>query len=563
LLGDYWSFDEGCRGYRFAVLPQPRSLLSGRYRLIDPIGEGGMGRVWHARDELLGRDVAVKEITSEGLTRVELGDLRERAIREARAIAQISHPCVISIFDVVAGETPWIVMELVRSRSLQQVINRDGPLAPPEAARIGLAVLAGLRAAHQQGILHRDVKPANVLLASDGRVVLTDFGLAMMAGDSSMTRTGVVLGSPSFLAPERALDEPADAKADLWSLGATLYAAIDGRPPYQKSTPMATLSALMTQPPPVSGRAGALQPVLAALLRRDPAARADTDEAERLLRDAMAGTAPAADVTVATPEPPPPPAAPPPAAPPPAAGPRPRRRWLIPAVAAAALAGGVALGQPFTNATSSGSSVPPAAGFSAAGPEGPTAAPGRATDAPVAASRSAANPAAPRPSTTRGSARPAAGASAASLTSSAPVRPGSPATPSATAATGPAVPPVTAGGGPIRNHGTGTCLRVPGPGGELQLWRCDGSDGQRFHFPGDGTMRVLGQCVELASTANGSRMRAAACSGSARQQFTLTTARDLVSPSADRCVDVPDWNTGNGVPAQIWTCAGTDNQKWN
>ncbi|WP_230415454.1 serine/threonine-protein kinase [Micromonospora tarapacensis] len=162
--------------------------------------------VWHARDELLGRDVAVKGVTPEGLTRTELGDLRERAIREARAIAQIDHPSVVRIFDVVDdGDTPWIVMELIPSRSLWEAIDQDGPMTPEESARIGLAVLASLRAAHRVGILHREVKPANVLLTSAGRVVLTDFGLATLAGDSSMTRTGVVLGSPSYLAPERAL----------------------------------------------------------------------------------------------------------------------------------------------------------------------------------------------------------------------------------------------------------------------------------------------------------------------------------------------------------------------
>ncbi|MEU8821726.1 protein kinase [Actinoplanes sp. NPDC048796] len=508
--------------------PQPHSLLSGRYRLIDPIGEGGMGRVWHARDELLHREVAVKEITPEGLTRTELGDLRERAIREARAIAQISHPGVVRIFDVVDDEAPWIVMELVRSRSLHQVIAQDGPLAPREAARIGLGVLAGLRAAHQRGILHRDVKPANVLLADDGRVLLTDFGLAMMSGDSSMTRTGVVLGSPSYLAPERALDEPADAKADLWSLGATLYAAIDGRPPYLKSSPMATLSALMTQPPPVSERAGALQPVLAALLRRNPAERADADEAEHLLRKAWEGTPEQTTIAATRPLTP---------------SPRSRRRWLIPVVAAAILAGGVALAQPFKDATRPGTAAPPAPGLSAA--------------APVTGSSSAAA----RPSATKtGTTRTGTPSAAAAPAASAPSAP--PATRTAVAVVSPP-PPVAAVGGTIRNHGTGTCLQLPGPGGEIQLWQCDGSDRQRFHFAVDGTLRVLGQCVELGSAASGSRMRAATCSGSTLQQFTLNAARDLVSPPADMCVDVPDWNAGNGVAAQIWSCAGTDNQKWN
>src|ERR1700754_2891532 len=249
-----------------------------------------MGRVWEARDELLGRDVAIKEISPDGLSAAELGDLRERAIREARAIAKVSHPNVVRIFDVVNHEgAPWIVMELIRSRSLLDVVNQEGPMEPERAARIGLEVLGALQSAHRAGILHRDVKPANVLIADDGRVVLTDFGLASVAGDSGMTSTGVVIGSPSYLAPELALDEPARPGSDLWSLGATLFAAVEGRPPYVKSSPMATLASLMIDPAPVPKHAGALRPALEALLQKDPAARADGDVAEKLLREAADG----------------------------------------------------------------------------------------------------------------------------------------------------------------------------------------------------------------------------------------------------------------------------------
>ncbi|GID32240.1 protein kinase domain-containing protein [Paractinoplanes brasiliensis] len=530
----------------------PHNLVADRYRLVSSIGEGGMGRVWHARDELLGRDVAVKEITPEGLTRTELGDLHERTIREARAIAQINHPAVVRIFDVVTdGGTPWIVMELIWAQSLQAVLEHDGPLTPAETARIGLAVLSGLGAAHRAGILHRDVKPANVLLTEDGRVVLTDFGLAVLAGDSSMTRTGVVLGSPSYLAPERGLDEPAGAQADLWSLGATLYAAVEGRPPYQKSHPMATLTALMTEPPPVSERAGALGPVLTALLVKDPAERADADETERLLREALAGGSP----TLATPSPEPP--SPAPAQEPPTAdAPKRRARWLIPAVVALALAGGVAVARPFTPVTSTGapaasvSSVPagpvgpsasgrPVPGAPSSGPDGPSASrPGRPPSDPVPAPVVVAPPASSRP----------------------------PVAPRTTGPTPPAAAPATtdvAVGSPIWNHGTSTCLHLPGRGREVQLWSCDGSDNQKFDFPGDGTLRVLGQCVQAASTETGARLRGARCTGSAQQRFVLNAAQDLILLPADKCVDVPDGNSANGVPAQIWTCAGTDNQKWN
>ncbi|XVV16150.1 protein kinase domain-containing protein [Actinoplanes sp. CA-131856] len=263
----------------------PISILAGRYKLLSPLGQGGMGKVWKAHDELLDRDVALKEIAPDGVGADELGDLRERAIREARAIARIDHPHVVRIFDVVEHQgSPWIVMELIRARSLFDVVNEDGPLEPRRAAQIGLDVLGALQAAHRAGILHRDVKPANVLVAANGRVVLTDFGLAMTAGDSAMTRTGVMLGSPSYLAPERAHDEPASAKSDLWSLGATLFAAVEGRPPYQRSSPMTTLAALMVDPPSAPERAGALEPVLEALLEKDPALRATAEETEDLLR---------------------------------------------------------------------------------------------------------------------------------------------------------------------------------------------------------------------------------------------------------------------------------------
>ena len=186
-------------------------VIANRYRLVRALGEGGMGRVWAARDELLGRNVALKEVVLErGLTPEEMDESRQRAIREARSIAQIEHPNVVGIFDVVTDNgSPWIVMELVESRSLFEAVEDDGPMAPQEVARVGLSVLAGLRAAHQAGVLHRDVKPANVLLATDGRIVLTDFGLATASGDSGLTSSGILLGSPSYLAPERALDEDA------------------------------------------------------------------------------------------------------------------------------------------------------------------------------------------------------------------------------------------------------------------------------------------------------------------------------------------------------------------
>ncbi|MEV1147805.1 serine/threonine-protein kinase, partial [Micromonospora sp. NPDC049799] len=246
-----------------------QGLIAGRYRLLDLVGTGGMGRVWLARDEMLHRDVAVKEIVPPTwLAESERAELRLRTLREARTAARLTHPNVVRVYDVVHDrDSPWIVMEYVRSRSVQQILHAEGPLDPRRTARIGLAVLAALRAAHAAGVLHRDVKPHNVLVADDGRVVLTDFGLATFeGGDGAMTGPGLVLGSPQFVAPERARAGVSDPRTDLWSLGATLYAAVEGQSPYARANTMATLSALATEPPDPMRRAGPLRPALTGLL---------------------------------------------------------------------------------------------------------------------------------------------------------------------------------------------------------------------------------------------------------------------------------------------------------
>ncbi|MFG1917951.1 protein kinase [Micromonospora sp. NPDC048898] len=262
-------------------------LIAGRYRLLDLVGTGGMGRVWLARDEMLHRDVAVKEVVPPSwLAEAEREELRLRTLREARTAARLNHPNVVRIYDVVHDrESPWIVMEYVPSRSVQQIIGAEGPLSPQRTARIGLAVLAALRAAHAAGVLHRDVKPHNVLVADDGRVVLTDFGLATFdGGEGAMTGPGTVLGSPQFVAPERAREGVSDPRTDLWSLGATLYATVEGQSPYARSSAMATLSALATDPPDPMRRAGPLRPALTGLLQRDPWRRLTATEVEPLLR---------------------------------------------------------------------------------------------------------------------------------------------------------------------------------------------------------------------------------------------------------------------------------------
>jgi len=206
-------------------------VLAGRYRLREPIGQGGMGRVWLATDTLLGRDVAVKELVPPpGFTEDEIRDMGARTVREARAAARLSHGNVIAVYDVVVESgAPWIVMEYVKGRSLYQVVADEGPLEVTTVAQIGLSVLAALVAAHRVGVLHRDVKPGNVLITDEHRVVLTDFGLATIVGEPAVTRSGVVIGSPSYMAPERARDGEAGPAADPWSLGATLYFAVEGQ----------------------------------------------------------------------------------------------------------------------------------------------------------------------------------------------------------------------------------------------------------------------------------------------------------------------------------------------
>jgi serine/threonine protein kinase len=244
-----------------------------------------MGRVWRATDVVLHREVAIKELVPPpGLTPDERREMRERSLREARAIARLNNINVVRVFDVLRTDAdPWIVMEYVPSRSLQDALASDGPFPPVRAAEIGLGVLNALRAAHRNGVVHRDVKPGNVLIGADGRVVLTDFGLATVPGDPNVTRTGLVLGSPAYIAPERARDGTAGPGADLWSLGATLYAAVEGSSPFARPTAIATLAALATENPPQSRNAGPLKPVLNGLLRKDPTHRINAEETERLL----------------------------------------------------------------------------------------------------------------------------------------------------------------------------------------------------------------------------------------------------------------------------------------
>ena len=266
-------------------------LLAGRYALREVLGRGGMGVVWLATDQRLERPVAVKEVTfALHLSDHERAMLRERTMREARTAARLDHPSVTSVYDVVEEDgRPWLVMELIESCSLQQVIDGQGPLPWPAVARIGLDVLAGLTAAHQAGIVHRDVKPANVLVAPDGRACLTDFGIATATGDPAITTTGAIIGSPSYMAPERANGEPPGPAVDLWSLGATLYTAVEGRQAFARGEPMATLMAVVTEEPPPPVNAGPIEPVLRGLLTKDPAQRMTAEQARQGLQAALDG----------------------------------------------------------------------------------------------------------------------------------------------------------------------------------------------------------------------------------------------------------------------------------
>jgi eukaryotic-like serine/threonine-protein kinase len=269
-------------------------VLAGRYRLQNVIGSGGMGIVWLAADELLSRDVAVKEtIRPPDLDEAHWALLCERSLREARTAARLSHPNIVGVYDVLEHDgRPWLVMQLVPCPSLREVVRMSGPLSPALAARVGLQILAAIRAAHNAGVLHRDVKPANVLLDPDDRVMLTDFGLAVADGSPRVTTTGLILGSPAYMSPECTRGEPATAASDLWSLGATLYAAVEGRDPFERNSTVAVLTAISTADPDAPSRAGLLWPVISGLLRKDPYIRLDAHEADLLLhRVSAAGLA--------------------------------------------------------------------------------------------------------------------------------------------------------------------------------------------------------------------------------------------------------------------------------
>ncbi|WP_237547329.1 MULTISPECIES: serine/threonine-protein kinase, partial [Streptomyces] len=246
-----------------------------------------MGRVWRATDDILDRQVAVKEMRIDGLDPEDSRTRRERTLREARATARIDHPHVVRVYDVVdAGDRLWIVMELVDGRSLEQLVAQDGPLDVRATARIGLQLVDALGQVHAQGVLHRDIKPANVLVKRAGapHAVLTDFGIAAIHNAEALTMAGMLVGSPDYMAPERVSGRPQGPPSDLWSLGATLCAALGGRSPFSRATTLATLHAVLYEEPELPTAAGPLHDLLAALLKKEPESRPGVRELTETLR---------------------------------------------------------------------------------------------------------------------------------------------------------------------------------------------------------------------------------------------------------------------------------------
>ncbi|WP_405569688.1 serine/threonine-protein kinase [Streptomyces sp. NBC_01167] len=282
----------------------PGLLVAERYRLDESIGQGGMGRVWRAADVILDRPVAVKEMRMNETDVEDTRIRRERTMREARATARIDHPNVVRVYDVVEeSDRLWIVMELVDSRSLEQLLVEQGPVTPREAARIGLGLAAALHEVHARGVLHRDIKPGNVLLGRAGRIVLTDFGIAAIQDAKALTVVGMLVGSPDYMAPERVGGRPQGPASDLWSLGATLCAALAGRSPFARPTTLATLHAVLYEEPELPDGAGPLAGVLASLLVKEPDERPTLDALEPVLARVASSYVPTRAVTVVVPAP--------------------------------------------------------------------------------------------------------------------------------------------------------------------------------------------------------------------------------------------------------------------
>jgi serine/threonine protein kinase len=268
-----------------SVKETPVRSIAGRYSLIEELGRGGVGQVWRARDELLRRDVAVKEVVFPGsISELDRASMQARVLREARAAAGLPHSSVVTVYDVIRDDTRgYIVMELIDACSITELVQRDGPLSVNKVAKIARQMVEVLEVAHDHGIIHRDVKPGNVMVLSDGAVKLADFGIAWIKDDPKITASGLILGSPSFMAPEQAQGAEITPATDMWGLGATMYYAVEGELPFDKGQTMATLTSVMVDPPRRPRRAGALTPVIRALLAKDPVSRPSASQVKTLL----------------------------------------------------------------------------------------------------------------------------------------------------------------------------------------------------------------------------------------------------------------------------------------
>ncbi|MFI7498805.1 protein kinase [Streptomyces sp. NPDC049687] len=580
-------------------------LIAGRYRVLDRIGRGGMATVWRAHDNLLGREVAVKKLHAQPqLDDDELATLFERARREARSAARISHPNVVVVHDVVDDEgLPSIVMEYVPSTTLADLIEAHGPVPLEEVSRIGRGVIAALRAAHQAGILHRDVKPANVLIAEDGRVVLTDFGIAQAVETSHLTRTGQLVGSVDFIAPERLVGARPGPEADLWGLGATLFQAVDGRSPFLRDSVTETMYAIAMEPVPEVHGAGPLTPLIQGLLAANPAERLSSEDAERLLRPPVGETGSFVGSSVA----PPAVAAITDDAPPPATQ-----------LEAGTRAAPASESEPASTMKSEsgrnpghGTDEPSAAGNPSEGPQPATTdlqahRPSGRSKKPVLIAaaaaaavlitiawlvtpmtekggRSATASDGPLPAgdtTHQSTSAPAASSPVSSRSASTGVTPPTPLTPSQSQskATQKAPEPESEGENPSKESGSdtvapagralvvaasGKCLSS-GDGTEgMQLFpaTCDGSAAQQWRTGSDGTMRSSGKCMTVAggATADRTEIRLAGCVGNSGQKFRLVGTK-LMADQSRKCVDI--FGGASGTGAVLWECNGRDNQVW-
>ncbi|MGW3109636.1 serine/threonine protein kinase [Streptomyces sp. NPDC001100] len=577
-------------------------LIAGRYLILDRIGRGGMATVWRAHDELLGRQVAVKKLHSQPqLDDAELATLFERARREAHSAARISHPNVVVVHDVVDDEgRPTIVMEYVRSTTLADRIKAYGTVPLDEVARIGRGVIAALRAAHRAGVLHRDVKPANVLLAEDGRVVLTDFGIAQAVETSALTRTGQLVGSVDFMAPERLVGAKPGPEADLWALGATLFEAVEGRSPFLRETVAQTMYAIAMEPAPEVRGAGPLTPLIQGLLVAKPADRLSAEDAERMLRRPPGAAGPSVV----------PPAAHPVAvaddAPAPAANPVPESASPSPSPSPSPSASGLSSDRgtddasaaeppeepPQPDTTDQQAHRPPgrskkpvvlAAAVATALlitiavlltnlPTGKSSA--TASDGPLAAdnpTQQSTDTSAPTVSSPKASRSANSGAK-------------SPTTHTSSKSTSTTVQedsePESGGNAGSEESGSGAtvdpavghALVVPatqkclsgGAGTEgIQLVHvaCDGSAAQRWQTGSGDTFRSLGKCMTVADGASDDRteIQLSACSGDSSQQFHFS-GTELVADQSQKCVTV--FGGTSGTVVVLWECNAWDNQTW-